>query len=88
MLREAPSEFLSDFAETADAGGTPVIGLFDARLTTAFDIAGTGPVFLCSQQDAEAIVTSGMTLRIRGREYSVTGIEPDGVMATLRLQEV
>jgi hypothetical protein len=88
MLREDPSEFLSDFAETADVGGNPVSGIFDARFATAFDIAGTDPVFLCSQQDAEAILRSGMTLRIRGTEYSVTGIEPDGVMATLRLQEV
>jgi hypothetical protein len=88
MFREATSEFLADFAEAADIGGNAVRGIFDARFATALDIAGTGPVFLCRQQDAEAILTSGMTLRIRGKEYSVTGMEPDGVMATLRLQEV
>jgi len=88
MFRETPFEFLADFAEAADVEGNELRGIFDARFATAFDIAGTGPVFLCSQQDAEAILTSGMTLRIRGKEYGVASVEPDGVMATIRLQEV
>lgn len=79
----------SDFAETALAGATPILGIFDNAHASAYDIAGSGPIFTCKSSDASSLSPGTSTLTIRSSSYLVIGVEADGTGVSLvRLQEV
>lgn len=71
----------------ATIAGTVVDGVFDAAYLDALGMTGNSPVFRCATADV-ASVAPGDAVVIGDTDYTVVGIEPDGVgMTLLRLQE-
>jgi hypothetical protein len=90
MYAEDLDTFLNgaDFAETAMAGATPIVGIFDNGHAASFDIAGSTPTFTCKSSDATSLNPGTSTLTIRSSSYLVVGVEDDGTgIALVRLQE-
>jgi len=80
--------FQADFAVTAMFGATPIRGHFDNGYASSFDVAGSGPTFLCKSSDASGFNPGTSTLVIGSSSYLVIGVEADGHGLTLlRLQE-
>jgi len=81
--------FFLDFAEDITLAGTEGVGIFDASYISQLDaIASVSPAVTIRQSDFSTNLVGGDAL-VRGVDYIIVGVEPDGTgIAVVRLEKV
>lgn len=84
MFAEDLSAFFSlgDFAEQVRIDGRIVAAIFDAAYVDPLGTVSSGSMLTCRDQDVAGLVRSAPVV-VRGLNYVVRGIEPDGTGLTM-----
>jgi len=88
MFREDLSAFFSlgDFAETVSVDGRFFSAIFDATYIDPLGTTSARSMLTCRDEDIRGVVR-GAPAVVRGLNYIVRGIEPDGTGVTALMLE-
>jgi len=83
---EHRAPFFADFGEAATIAGRSVTVIFDSAFMASLDIESSNPVALIDDVELGA-VSHGDAVVLRGVQYTVVGVHPDGTgMTVLELE--
>ena len=88
MFVEDRTPFFADFGEVATLGGSPVTVIFDKDFIASLEVESSNPVMLIDDVNKAGVV-HGTPVVVRGINYTVIAIHPDGTgMTVLELEKV
>ena len=74
------------FGELVTVAGAAIRAVFDAAYASPFEIASVSPVLTCREVDVAGVL-AGAAVVVRGKNYVVRNVEPDGTGVALLVLE-
>ncbi|APG24103.1 head-tail joining protein [Syntrophotalea acetylenica] len=78
---------LGDWGETVMVGGQSITAIFDVPFAVAsprdYGVESSGPLLVCKTTDLPAGTDHGTAIAVRGKPYTVAGMEDNGLGDTV-----